>query len=336
MTAPPIPRARSYTVPAPSRLRLPSLTRTLPDRRRALQLALGMIWLLDAALQYQPYMFTKGFVSQVVQNSASGSPAVVADPIMAGSGAAATQFDGPGGTYAATLSSATSVGELVRSFGFDASISAGPGSDEVAVDSNAGTVALGAASGEQPSASATVQIGRNTGNGGLVSAVLTGEPAAGYAVDWTGRFRGQAAAVVRPANTEQVAAVLACCTQAGLAVVPQGGNTGLVGGGVPLHGEVVLSLRRLTQLSPVDLDARQVTAGAGVTLAEVGQDQRVVGEDLRRAHPSRPGPADDLAGQRPARLEPALDGGQQRLVVAEVPAEEPAAALLADPQSLGR
>jgi FAD/FMN-containing dehydrogenase len=100
--------------------------------------------------------------------------------------------------------------------------------------------------------------------------LLTGEPAAGYAVDWTGRFRGQAAAVVRPANTEQVAAVLACCTQAGLAVVPQGGNTGLVGGGVPLHGEVVLSLRRLTQLSPVDLDARQVTAGAGVTLAEVG------------------------------------------------------------------
>jgi FAD/FMN-containing dehydrogenase len=100
--------------------------------------------------------------------------------------------------------------------------------------------------------------------------VLTGEAAAGYAVDWTGRFRGQAAAVVRPADTEQVAAVLACCTQAGLAVVPQGGNTGLVGGGVPLHGEVVLSLTRLTVLSPVDLDARQVTAGAGVTLQQVG------------------------------------------------------------------
>ena len=102
------------------------------------------------------------------------------------------------------------------------------------------------------------------------SHVLTGDATAGFAVDWTGRFQGQAAAVVRPADTEQVAAVLACCTRAGLSVVPQGGNTGLVGGGVPLHGEVVLSLTRLTQLSPVDLDARQVTAAAGVTLAQVG------------------------------------------------------------------
>jgi FAD/FMN-containing dehydrogenase len=107
---------------------------------------------------------------------------------------------------------------------------------------------------------------------GIVGAphVLTGDATAGFAVDWTGRFQGRAAAVVRPADTEQVAAVLACCTQAGLAVVPQGGNTGLVGGGVPLHGEVVLSLTRLTELSPVDLDARQVTAAAGVTLAQVG------------------------------------------------------------------
>ena len=100
--------------------------------------------------------------------------------------------------------------------------------------------------------------------------VLTGDATAGFAVDWTGRFQGRAAAVVRPADTEQVAAVLACCTQAGLAVVPQGGNTGLVGGGIPLHGEVVLSLTRLTELGPVDLDASQVTAAAGVTLARVG------------------------------------------------------------------
>jgi FAD/FMN-containing dehydrogenase len=96
--------------------------------------------------------------------------------------------------------------------------------------------------------------------------VLTGAATAGYSVDWTGRFRGQAAAVVRPADTEQVAAVLRLCTDAGIPVVPQGGNTGLVGGGVPLHGEVVLSLTRLSQLDPVDADSRQVTAGAGVTL----------------------------------------------------------------------
>ena len=100
--------------------------------------------------------------------------------------------------------------------------------------------------------------------------VLTGEAAAGFAVDWTGAFTGKAAAVLRPATTEQVAALLPLCADAGVAVVPQGGNTGLVGGGVPLHGEVVLSLARLTRLGPVDPEARQVTAGAGITLQQVG------------------------------------------------------------------
>ena len=99
--------------------------------------------------------------------------------------------------------------------------------------------------------------------------VLTGDAAAGFAVDWTGRFQGQAAAVVRPRDTAEVAAVLALCTDAGVPVVPQGGNTGLVGGGVPLHGEVVLSVARLRQLGPVDQEAFQVTAGAGVTLQQV-------------------------------------------------------------------
>lgn len=99
--------------------------------------------------------------------------------------------------------------------------------------------------------------------------VLTGAATAGFAVDWTGRFQGHTPAVVRPRDTEQVAAVLARCTEAGLSVVPQGGNTGLVGGGVPLHGEVVLSLTRLADLSEPDPDARQVTAGAGVTLQRV-------------------------------------------------------------------
>ena len=99
--------------------------------------------------------------------------------------------------------------------------------------------------------------------------VLTGDAAAGFAVDWTGRFLGYTPAVVRPGDTAEVAAVLALCTGAGVPVVPQGGNTGLVGGGVPLHGEVVLSLTRLNRLGPVDQDAGQVTAGAGVTLKHV-------------------------------------------------------------------
>jgi FAD/FMN-containing dehydrogenase len=99
--------------------------------------------------------------------------------------------------------------------------------------------------------------------------VLTGEAAAGYAVDWTSRFHGYAPAVLRPADTGQVAAVLRLCREAGVPVVPQGGNTGLVGGGVPRHGEVVLSLARLDRLGPVDADAAQVTAGAGVSLRRV-------------------------------------------------------------------
>ena len=99
--------------------------------------------------------------------------------------------------------------------------------------------------------------------------VLTGDATAGFAVDWTGRFRGRTPAVVRPRDTAEVAAVLALCTGAGIPVVPQGGNTGLVGGGVPRQGELVLSMTRLNQLGPVDQEASQVTVGAGVTLQRV-------------------------------------------------------------------
>ena len=68
-----------------------------------------------------------------------------------------------------------------------------------------------------------------------------------YTVDWTGRFVGASRAVVRPATTEQVAAVVALCAEYGVAVVPQGGNTGLVGGGTPRESApVVLSPRRLS------------------------------------------------------------------------------------------
>jgi FAD/FMN-containing dehydrogenase len=86
-----------------------------------------------------------------------------------------------------------------------------------------------------------------------------------YERDLSGRFGGRAAAVVRPAGTDEVAAVLATCAEAGVAVVPQGGNTGLVGAQVPRGGEVVLSLARLTEIGPVDPVAGQVTVGAGVT-----------------------------------------------------------------------
>jgi len=101
---------------------------------------------------------------------------------------------------------------------------------------------------------------------------------AGYETDWTRRFHGTARCVVRPADVDQVARVLLACARHGVALVPQGGNTGLVGGGVPpAGGAVVLSTRRLRRLDPVDTLAAQVTAGAGVTIAEL------------RAHAARAG-----------------------------------------------
>ncbi|MEZ5118163.1 MAG: FAD-binding oxidoreductase [Candidatus Nanopelagicales bacterium] len=101
------------------------------------------------------------------------------------------------------------------------------------------------------------------------------ELVAPYTVDWSRRFAGPARAVVRPADTEQVAAVVRACVAAGAPVLPQGGNTGLVGGGVPASAPgpagppVVLSTRRLTRLDPVDDLSGQVTAGAGVTLGDL-------------------------------------------------------------------
>jgi FAD/FMN-containing dehydrogenase len=98
-----------------------------------------------------------------------------------------------------------------------------------------------------------------------------------YTTDWTRRFSGTTALVVRPADTGQVQTVVDACRRAGIPIVPQGGNTGLVGGGVPRDGEVVLSLTRLDGLEPVDATAAQVTAGAGVTLAALQAHARRAG-----------------------------------------------------------
>ena len=103
---------------------------------------------------------------------------------------------------------------------------------------------------------------------------------AGFVRDWTGRFVGDSPAVVRPRSTDEVAAVVAWCAERGVTVVPQGGNTGLVGGSVPLAGEVVLSLRLLRHLGEVDRRARQVTVGAGVTLEQVQQHAAATGLEV--------------------------------------------------------
>ena len=100
-----------------------------------------------------------------------------------------------------------------------------------------------------------------------------------YETDWSRRWSGRAAAVVRPGTVEEVGAVLRACGEHGAAVVPQGGNTGLVGAGVPRGGEVVLSLSRFGELGEVDAASMQVSAGAGVTLAALQAHARAGGLD---------------------------------------------------------
>ena len=98
--------------------------------------------------------------------------------------------------------------------------------------------------------------------------------------DWTRRFHGEALAVARPGSADEVARVLVACADAGVAVVPQGGNTGLVGGSVPRGGEVVLSMLRLKDVETVDRAAGEVTVGAGATLATVQGLARAAGWDV--------------------------------------------------------
>jgi FAD/FMN-containing dehydrogenase len=107
---------------------------------------------------------------------------------------------------------------------------------------------------------------------------------AGYEVDWTRRYQGSCSAVLRPRTTAQVAEILQICSAHHIEVITQGGNTGLVGGGVPRpHSSapvVVLSTRGLVQLGPIDHDAMQVTVEAGVTLAQWRAHARSHGVDV--------------------------------------------------------
>ena len=92
-----------------------------------------------------------------------------------------------------------------------------------------------------------------------------------YVTDWRENFAGNALAVVRPANTEEVAAVVGLCAAEKVAVVPQGGNTGLVGGGTPDEKgrEIVLSLNRMTRILDIDLIGYSMTVEAGVILKTI-------------------------------------------------------------------
>lgn len=101
-----------------------------------------------------------------------------------------------------------------------------------------------------------------------------------YEVDWRKRFRGKALAVVRPASTDEVAAVVRLCAEHRVAVVPQGGNTGLVGGGVPdaSGAQVVLHLGRMNRIRTIDPANLTMTVDAGCVLQAL--QEAAAGENL--------------------------------------------------------
>ncbi len=92
-----------------------------------------------------------------------------------------------------------------------------------------------------------------------------------YLEEERGLYHGRARAVVRPANTAEVAEVVRLCAAAGVAIVPQGGRTGLVGGGAPFEhgGEVVVSLERMNRIRACDPLNYTMTVEAGCVLAAI-------------------------------------------------------------------
>ena len=92
-----------------------------------------------------------------------------------------------------------------------------------------------------------------------------------YFTDWRRQYSGNAECVVRPTSTDEVAAIVATCARENIAIVPQGGNTGLVGGSVPTgrRREVVLSLNRMNRIRSIDVLNDTMTVEAGCVLAAV-------------------------------------------------------------------
>jgi len=102
---------------------------------------------------------------------------------------------------------------------------------------------------------------------GTMNVLVDGDLSA-FELDWRKRSRGKALAVVRPANTSEVAAVVKACAAAGISIVTQGGNTGLVGGSVPDESgqQVVLSLQRMNTVRSMDAANLTMTVDAGCIL----------------------------------------------------------------------
>ncbi|KAL0480498.1 D-2-hydroxyglutarate dehydrogenase, mitochondrial [Acrasis kona] len=93
----------------------------------------------------------------------------------------------------------------------------------------------------------------------------------GYNTDWLGKYKGQSQLVLRPKNTQQISDILKHCNQRKLAVVPQAGNTGLVGGSVPVFDEIVLSTNLMNQIKSFDDVSGTLVCQSGCILEQLNE-----------------------------------------------------------------
>src|SRR5580693_3432211 len=100
-----------------------------------------------------------------------------------------------------------------------------------------------------------------------------------YVTEERGLFRGHSPLILRPGSTAEVAAICKLATEQKIALVPQGGNTGLVGGQTPHHGEVVVSTRRLDKIRDIDPASNTMTCESGVVL-QVAQQKAAEADRL--------------------------------------------------------
>jgi FAD/FMN-containing dehydrogenase len=102
-----------------------------------------------------------------------------------------------------------------------------------------------------------------------------------YLIEQRNMFQGHTPVVLRPANVAEVSAIAKLANETSTPIVPQGGNTGLVGGQIPLHDEVILSLNRLDRIREIDPTSNTITCEAGVTL----QRTREAAAEVDRLYP---------------------------------------------------
>ena len=125
--------------------------------------------------------------------------------------------------------------------------------------------------------SALVETVRN--RFGPKAAITDSDDIKPWLTDWRGRFHGKAAAILSPASTEEVAAIVSEAAKLGVPLVPQGGNTSMVGGATPPAdgSALILSLRRMNRLRSISAEHGVAVAEAGIILAALPEQAAAVG-----------------------------------------------------------